>query len=119
MLQAESNKLSMTMQRQLFKRLRANLQLPECLRIVGYLRRMGGFTENGLREEYLNCRDLWFQNLVNDLSKIDQYVSLFAFARATEFVFEQRLVFVSKFCRIILSNTLSLFVFVFLSLPQL
>jgi hypothetical protein len=72
-LQAESNKLSMTMQRQLFKRLRANLQLPECLRIVGYLRRMGGFTENGLREEYLNCRDLWFQNLVNDLSKIDHY----------------------------------------------
>ena len=71
-LQDESKKLSMTMQRQLFKRLRANLQLPECLRIVGYLRRMGGFTENGLREEYLNCRDLWFQNLVNDLSKIDQ-----------------------------------------------
>ena len=45
------------MQKQLFCRLRGNLQLPECLRIVGYLRRMGGFTENGLREEYLGCRD--------------------------------------------------------------
>ena len=72
-LQGESRKLSLAMQKQLFSRLRANLQLPECLRIVGYLRRMGGYTENGLREEYLNCRDLWFQNLVNELSRVDHY----------------------------------------------
>ena len=72
-LQGEAKQLSMTMQKQLFARLRANLQLPECLRIVGYLRRMGGFTENGLREEHLDCRDLWFQSLVDDLPKHDHY----------------------------------------------
>ncbi len=55
-LQQEAKALSSTVEKQLFSRLRDNLQLPECLRIVGYLRRMAHFTENGLREEYLGCR---------------------------------------------------------------
>lgn len=72
-LEKQSKDLSKRMQKQLFGRLRGNLQLPECLRIVGYLRRMGGFTENGLREEYLGCRDAWFQSLVDDLPRKDHY----------------------------------------------
>ena len=72
-LAARAKDLSRQMQSKLFSRLRQGLQLPECLRIVGYLRRMGTHTESGLREEYLECRDGWFQELVDGLPRHDHY----------------------------------------------
>ncbi len=38
----------------LLGRLRAPIQLPECLRVVGHLRRLAAFSE-GVRETYVYC----------------------------------------------------------------
>lgn len=52
---------------QLLSRLRHNVALPECLRIMGYLRRIAAFTEPELRLQFLACRDQWIQSLVDEL----------------------------------------------------
>jgi hypothetical protein len=41
------------MLQQLLSRLRASIQLPECLRVMGYLRRIAAFTEPELRLQFL------------------------------------------------------------------
>ncbi|MEW5304072.1 MAG: hypothetical protein WDW36_006706 [Sanguina aurantia] len=56
-----------TMLTQLLSRLRHNVALPECLRIMGYLRRIAAFTEPELRLQFLACRDGWIQSLVDEL----------------------------------------------------
>ena len=58
---------------QLLSRLRANIQLPECLRVVGYLRRMAAFPEPELRLQFLRCREAWFSQLVAELDDSDSY----------------------------------------------
>ncbi|XP_023298270.2 conserved oligomeric Golgi complex subunit 8 [Lucilia cuprina] len=51
-----------TMLVQLVAQLRTDLQLPKCLQIVGYLRRMQAFGTNELKLKFLQARDAWLTN---------------------------------------------------------
>ncbi|EFJ52509.1 component of oligomeric golgi complex 8 [Volvox carteri f. nagariensis] len=62
-----------SMLQQLLGRLRTNIQLPECLRVMGYLRRIGAFSEAELRLQFLQCRDEWISSLLSDLDDSDSY----------------------------------------------
>lgn len=58
---------------QLLGRLKANVQLPECLRIMGYLRRIAAFSEAELRLQFLSCRDEWVAGLIDELDDSDSF----------------------------------------------
>lgn len=73
LLMEQVSAVGTTLLSQLLARLRTNLQLPECLRIIGYLRRIAAFSEADLRLQFLACRDEWFSGLVAELDEGDAY----------------------------------------------
>ena len=52
---------------QLLARLRSSIQLPECLRVIGYLRRLGAFSEREMRLQFLVCREEWLVGVLQEL----------------------------------------------------
>ncbi|CAN6356368.1 unnamed protein product [Urochloa humidicola] len=68
-LAAEVKKTIQSLISQLLQKLRSNIQLPECLRIVAHLRRIGVFSESELRLQFLRCREAWLSGNVYDYLK--------------------------------------------------
>jgi hypothetical protein len=52
----------------LLRLLRRDVQLPECLRYVSYLRRLQLYDEQTLRWHFLACRDCWFEDIAPNLN---------------------------------------------------
>jgi conserved oligomeric Golgi complex subunit 8 len=56
---------------QLLAQLRTDLQLPRCLQVVGYLRRMQAFTTPELKLKFLQARDSWLKDILNSIPRQD------------------------------------------------
>jgi len=61
---------------QLLSQLRAPIQLPQCLKVVSYLRRMSVLTEPELRLKFLQCREAWLQTVVGGVPREEPYTHL-------------------------------------------
>lgn len=60
-----------TMLVQLVAQLRMDLQLPKCLQIVGYLRRMQAFGNKELKLKFLQARDAWLTSCLDAIPTKD------------------------------------------------
>lgn len=72
-LAEEVRQTTQSMLSQLLQRLRSNIQLPECLRVIGYLRRLGVFNEHEMRLQFLKCREAWLAAIIDDLDQGNVY----------------------------------------------
>lgn len=58
----EIEKSKAMMVNQILKELNGNVQLPMCIKMVDYLRKVDRFSEEELRLNFLLARDVWFQS---------------------------------------------------------
>eukprot|EP00850_Spirogloea_muscicola_P019449 SM000190S04885 [mRNA] locus=s190:168772:176683:- [translate_table: standard] len=72
-LAEEVRQITQSMLSQLLQRLRSSIQLPECLRVIGYLRRLAVFTEHEMRLQFLRCREAWLTDIVEELDRSSPY----------------------------------------------
>ncbi|KAJ0034941.1 hypothetical protein Pint_25779 [Pistacia integerrima] len=72
-LASEVRQTTQSLLSQLLQKLRSNIQLPECLRIIGYLRRIGVFSEYEMRLQFLRCREAWLTGILEDLDQKNAY----------------------------------------------
>lgn len=72
-LTAEAEHAAFSMRDALLIRLSSPVQLPDCLRIVGYLRRLALFDEHTLRRSFLASRESWISGLITDLDDSHPY----------------------------------------------
>ncbi|KAL6544338.1 conserved oligomeric Golgi complex component [Orobanche gracilis] len=72
-LAAEVRQTTLSLLNQLLQRLKSNIQLPECLRIIGYLRRIGVLNEYEMRLQFLGCREAWLTGILDDLDQRNPY----------------------------------------------
>ena len=70
---AEAEVAADVMKESLLARLSGAVQLPDCLRTVGYLRRLASFEEKTLRRSFLEARERWIAGLVHDLDDSHSY----------------------------------------------
>lgn len=86
----EVQQLTGVLREKLLQRLRDDLQLALCVRIVSYLRRLDALTdvtssittpeyEKRLKEEFLSCRNVWLSSLSRGVSSMDPYQYVRAF----------------------------------------
>eukprot|EP00958_Prasinococcus_capsulatus_P030238 scaffold7998_cov417-Prasinococcus_capsulatus_cf.AAC.16 len=73
LLVADVNKTTKSMLHQLLQKLKSNIQLPECLRVIGYLRRLSVFSEKELRLQFLKCREAWLVDIIDELDQTNSY----------------------------------------------
>ncbi|KAG7393835.1 conserved oligomeric Golgi complex component [Phytophthora pseudosyringae] len=82
----EVAEMTSTMREKLLQKLREDLQLALCVRVVGYLRRLDVLVEKDgvaavrsleyekqLKEEFLACRNVWLSSLSRGISSSDPY----------------------------------------------
>ncbi|KAG7400859.1 conserved oligomeric Golgi complex component [Phytophthora boehmeriae] len=82
----EVAQMTTMMREKLLQKLREDLQLALCVRIVGYLRRLDALAykdgegtvssveyEKQLKEEFLTCRNVWLSSLSRGISSSDPY----------------------------------------------
>ncbi|KAL5715814.1 conserved oligomeric Golgi complex component [Ranunculus cassubicifolius] len=72
-LAAEVRHMTQSLLSQLLQKLRSNIQLPECLRIIGYIRRIGVFGDSEMRLQFLRCREAWLASILDDLDQRNVY----------------------------------------------
>ncbi|XP_076944599.1 conserved oligomeric Golgi complex subunit 8-like [Bidens hawaiensis] len=72
-LAVEVREITQSLLLQLLQKLRSNIQLPECLRIIGYLRRIGVYSEYEMRLQFLRCRESWLSGILDELDQRNAY----------------------------------------------